>query len=97
VAVTGSVVAGNGAGFVAASAAGQSITSLSLSHSSAVGNGTGIRAQGTNATLWLAQSTVVENGTGYSAVSGGTLDSFGDNYFAANGSNAGSLMPVGQQ
>jgi hypothetical protein len=38
-----------------------------------------------------SKSTVIGNSTGYDASSGGTLSSFGDNYFASSGSSYGTL------
>ena len=94
VAVTDSVAANGFAGFRATADA--SSINLSLTHSLAEGNNFGLEVAGI-ATLWLAQSTVIGNGTGYSIVGSGVLNSFGDNYFAANSSNTGSLTTVGRQ
>jgi hypothetical protein len=62
-----------------------------------VGNQAGVLAQGTNATLWLAQSTITGNGSGYTANMGGVINSYGDNYFSANPLNSGSLTAVTKQ
>jgi hypothetical protein len=98
VAVTDSVAVHNGlVGFHVDSPAGYPVSKLSLTHSLAAGNVTGIEANEANATLWLAQSTVTGNGTGYNASLGGTIFSYGDNYFAANGGNTGILSSVSKQ
>jgi len=97
VTVTDSVASNNGSqGFFANSTAGAGgIVNMTLTRSLVVDNAVGVEAQGTNATIWLAQSTVTGNGSGYLA-SGGTLNTFGDNYIA-NGGNSGSLTPVSKQ
>jgi hypothetical protein len=104
VGVTDSVAANNaassgsiGSGFIVHSAANQSVSNLSLTHALTEGNGFGVSAIGANATLWLAQSTMTGNGTGFSASSGGVINSYGDNYFATNGANSGSLTGVSKQ
>jgi hypothetical protein len=97
VAVTDSVVSDSFIGIEVASSAGHSVANLSLTHILAVGNGGGIIAQGTNATLWLAQSTITGNSFGYNANTGGIINSYGDNYFVANPNNGGILTPVAKQ
>jgi hypothetical protein len=52
----------------------------------------GLIAVGTNATLWLAQSTVTGNATGYISDGGAVINTYGDNYFAANGNPIGSSL-----
>jgi hypothetical protein len=85
-------------GFFATSSAGHSVTNLSLTHVLASGNFTGVEANGTNATIWLAQSTVTENTHGFDVEPGAVINSYGDNYLAAaNGSNTGSLTSVSKQ
>jgi len=98
VAVTDSSAAHGNFGFVVASAAGQSVTSLSLTHTLAEGNSNaGVRALGTNSTLWLAQSTVTGNTASFDVESGGVINSYGDNYFSANGVPTGSLSTATKQ
>ena len=99
VAVTDSVAANSsfGIGFEVRSTSGASPTNLSLTHSLAEGNAIGVEAFGVNATLWLAQSTVMGNNTSFNATMGGVIDSFLDNYFAANNSFAGMLTTAGKQ
>ena len=93
-----SVAANNGLlGFGAASDTSNSTTNVTLTHSLAEGNGTGVEAVGVNATLWLAQSTVTGNADGFNASSSGVIDTFQDNSFANNGANTGSLTPVSQR
>jgi hypothetical protein len=95
VAVTDSVAAHNHAiGFFVQSSAGHSIVNLSLTHTLAEGNATGIETFGQNATIWLAQSTLSGN-TVQSFV--GDINTFGDNYFIANADSSGTLTAVGKQ
>jgi hypothetical protein len=100
--VTDSVAAnnvsgGNGTGFLVQSAANQSVATLAVMHSSAIANSFGISAFGANTTLVVGQSTVTGNTTGYSASSGGIIDSYGDNNIFINGANMGSLSLVTKQ
>jgi hypothetical protein len=97
VAVTDSVVSNSFISIEVTSSSGHSVANLSLTHTLVVGNGGGVLAQGTNATLWLAQSTITGNGSGYNANIGGVVNSYGDNYFANNPSNSGVLTPVTKQ
>jgi hypothetical protein len=90
-------VPGDGVGFFVQSAMSHSITTLSLTRSSATGNSYGITAAGTNATMLIGQSTVTGNGVGYLAESSGTISSYGDNYIGANGTNGGSLGSTTKQ
>jgi hypothetical protein len=95
--VTDSTAANNTLGFVVQSTTSRSVSNLSLTHSLAEGSAPGVGAIGVNATLWLAQSTVTGNSVGFIANSSGVINTYGDNYFAANGSNTGSLTPVDKQ
>jgi hypothetical protein len=99
VAVTDSVAANNDTvGFFVESATSHSVTHLSLTHTLAEADRNGVEAFGTNATLWIARSTVTGNTLhGFNAGSGGVINSFGDNYFAVNGANGGSLTNVSAQ
>jgi hypothetical protein len=98
VAVTDSVADNNGAGFFVASLSGASISNLSLTHVQAAGNIVGVQSNGTNATLWLAQSTVTGSvNHGFSAINGGVINSYSDNYLQANGTNAGTLTSATKQ
>jgi len=99
VAVTDSVAANNGSqGFIVQSSTTHSISNLSLTHVLSEGGGIGVEATGPNATLWLAQSTVTGSSiNGFAASLGGVIKSFGDNYFAADASNLGSLTSAGKQ
>jgi hypothetical protein len=97
--VSESVAAGNvNVGFFAGSSSGHAPTTLTLFHSVAANNGTGIEATNTNSTLTVAQSAVTGNaGAGWSVNGGVVIQSYGDNYFNGNGSNQGSLTPVTKQ
>jgi len=99
--VSDSVAAGNiEFGFYAFTQSGNAPTSLTVSHSIAANNGTGVRAEGlggTGATVRLANSTVTGNVIGWQAVSGGVMDSYGDNYIDGNEGNTGSLTSISKQ
>jgi hypothetical protein len=99
VAATDSVATSNSVvGFIIESAPSRSVSNLSLTRSQAVGNGIGVEAEATNATLWLAESTLTGNATGFDIVGGGVIMSYGDNDLAAaNGAPVGSLTPVSRQ
>jgi len=98
VAVAESVAANSsGGGFLAYSTSGQALTTLSVFHSVAANNGTGIFANGTGATLRLAQSQVTGNSAGWTVQNGGVIASYADNYIDGNGANTGSLTPIGKQ
>jgi hypothetical protein len=95
VAANGNTFNGN-TGFDVESGTNQSVSTLSLTHSLAVGNAIGVAA-GQNSTLWLAQSTVTGNAVGYDATNG-VIKSYGDNYLlAGNNSNLGSLTSASRQ
>jgi hypothetical protein len=91
VTVTDSVLANNGAdGVNAGIQANMALTAVQI-----IGNGKGIYAF--EGTVWLAQSTVAGNTVSYD-LEAGTLNSYGDNYFANNGNPTnGSLTPVSKQ
>jgi hypothetical protein len=97
VSMTDSVVSNSFIGIIAASNSTHSAVNLSLTHVLAVGNQGAVTAQGTNATVWLAQSTIINNPGGYSANTGGIINSFGDNYFGNNNTNSGMLTPITRQ
>ncbi|HEX3439181.1 MAG TPA: right-handed parallel beta-helix repeat-containing protein, partial [Pseudolabrys sp.] len=86
VAVTNSVAVNNGdEGFSVSSNMSHSVSNLSLTHSLAEGNGNGVVAVGINAAVWLAQSTVTGNTFGFVIGTGGVINTYVDNYFAAMG------------
>jgi hypothetical protein len=95
VGVVDSVAANNGSQGFFIETSGSAIN-LSLTHTLTEGNGIGVQATGTNATIWLAQSTVTGNTTGFNASSSGVINTFQDNYFTNNGPNTGSLTNVGK-
>jgi hypothetical protein len=99
VAVTDSVANNNpnGIGFYVTSAVLHSATNVVLTRTTASGNGVGVEASGTAATIRLAQSTITGNTTGYDAASSGVILSYGDNYIDANGSNTGALGSATRQ
>jgi hypothetical protein len=83
--VSESVAAGNvGFGFCSFTQSGKAPTSLMVFHSVAANNGTGVEANGTGATVRLANSTVTGNAVGWIAQSIGVVDSYGDNYIDGN-------------
>jgi hypothetical protein len=96
--VSESVAAGNTQfGFVSFTPSGSAPTSLMVFHSVAANNGTGVVAQGTGATVRLANSTVTGNATGWSVDGTSLIGSYGDNYIDGNGSNSGSLNSIPRQ
>jgi hypothetical protein len=95
VAVTDSVAANNNVGFAARSSAGQSITNLALTNVQVTGNAYGIGAY-SGATLWLAHSTLTGNASEFD-INGGAINSYGDNYAAANPTANGSLGTATKQ
>jgi hypothetical protein len=93
-------VASNNAnfGFLVASAAGHSISTMTLTRVVSSGNDIGIEAFGQNATLLLAQSTVTGNTSGgFNASGGGAIRSYGDNSIDNNGGNTGALGAATRQ
>lgn len=93
--VTDSKAANNvGAGFAVASSPGHPVTNLTVVRSLAANNGTGLIANGANATLRLLQSTVTGNTTSWSASSGGVLRSYGDNTIDGNGDGGPALTII---
>src|SRR5579862_549601 len=93
--ITDSVAANNpsGAGFGAYSLSGHAATSLMVTRSVSANNDQGLFAA-TNATLWVGQSTVTENASGWTNGGGGTMQSYGTNQIAGNGSSQGQLPAV---
>jgi len=97
VAVTDSVVA-NSSSFGILSKplpATSGTVNITVTRSQIVNNGIGIEAA--IGTIWLGDSTVTGNTTIGFSVSGGAINTFGDNYIADNGPNNGSLTPVSKQ
>ena len=93
-----SVAAGNvGDGFFSNTQAGQAPTSVMVFHSVAANNINGVAANGTGATLRLANSTVTGNIRGWRVISSGVLNSYGDNYIDGNGANLGILTSISRQ
>jgi hypothetical protein len=82
--VSDSVAANSlGAGFLANSTSSQ--VNLTVIRSVAANNLVGLSANGAGATVRVGQSTVTGNTGSWQATSGGSLQSFGDNYIASNG------------
>jgi hypothetical protein len=81
--------AANGLSLIGTNSTGQAPITLMLFHSVAANNITGVRADGTGATLRIANSMVTGNTNGWQAVSGGVVESYGDNYIDGNTSNEG--------
>jgi hypothetical protein len=79
-----SVAAGNaGVGFTAFTSAGHASTTFMLFHSVAANNDGGLFAQG-GAILRTARSMVTGNSLGWTADTGGSVQSYGDNYIDGN-------------
>jgi hypothetical protein len=95
VTVVDSVVVNNaGVGFISVTTAGHAVTDVLLVRCVAVNNGTGIQADGTNATLRSAQSTVTGNATGWDALNGSTLFTYSDNNVDGNTAGEGAQTPL---
>jgi hypothetical protein len=99
VTVSESIAAGNvGAGFSTFTPIGNpSPVSISLFHSVATHNGTGLTANGPQAVIILAQSMVAYNTVGWQLQFGGIIGTFADNYVTGNGISTGSLTTVAKQ
>ncbi len=97
--VRDSVAAGNSdAGFLASGFGANNVAELNLESCMAVGNGTGIRAEGVSGGAGVARvsnSIVTDNGTGLMVGSAGAIESRGNNTVAGNATNVdGSLTPL---
>jgi Right handed beta helix region len=96
VTVSDSVSANNEVGYSVTTETGKAATKLVLFHSVATNNQVGL-AVDAGAVLRAAQSMVTWNTTAGFQISGGVIQSYGDNYFDGNGSNTGSLTSVTRQ
>jgi len=86
--VSDSVAAGNGqVGFFSETSSSTAPISVMVFHSVAANNFYGVSAQGSGATLRLANSTVTGNTNGWQVFISGIVDSYGDNYIDGNTSN----------
>jgi len=94
-AVTDSVSVGNQSGFAVETIAPSTAT-LTVTRSQAIGNETGWLANGTNATMFVAQSSVTGGTYAFQASSSAVINSYGDNYIT-NAAHIGSLTPVSKQ
>jgi hypothetical protein len=91
-AVYDSVAAGNGVGaggvgFLAETTPGSAPTTLTVFHSVAAYNNTGLQSVGSGATLRIAQSLVTGNAVGWTPGNGSSVLSDGDNTIEGNTSN----------
>jgi hypothetical protein len=86
VVVRDSVIGNNAvSGISSFTAAGHSVTSVTVDRSASVLNGAnGILSQGANAFVFLTESTVMANTTGLNAVSGGAIFSYQNNRLTGN-------------
>jgi len=88
VTIVDSVAANNAnVGMSSITATGSAPVTVMVLRSVAANNGLGIAAQGTNATLLVGQSAVTGNANGWGIITGGTLQSYGDNKIDGNVSN----------
>ena len=96
--VTDSVASGGTYGFYSRSDDVLPIpTILAAVRSVSAYNTNGLYAQGSAATIRLAESTVMDNpGAGWQILSA-TIESFGDNNVRGNGANTGSLTTIPKQ
>jgi hypothetical protein len=72
-------------------------SNVSVTHSLVEGNAVGLAGEGTGGAIWLAQSTLTGNGNSFELSTNSVINTFGDNYFVANGAPTGSTTPVGKQ
>ena len=70
---------------------------ISLFHSVATLCGTGLNAEGADATISAANSMVTVNSIDWNSVGGAVVQSYGDNYFLGNTSPSGNPTPVLRQ
>jgi hypothetical protein len=91
-------VISTGAGIgVSAKSSDSGVASVFLDRSTSMANtGDGVHAEGKSSFINLAQSMIVANATGISTGSGGSVNSYGNNYvnanFVADGNPSGPLM-----
>jgi hypothetical protein len=94
VSVRNSVLAGNGYGLFAFASSRHGV--INLESSIVSGNGTGVNADGANATINMSNVTVVNNGTGLLSSSGGQIVSFGNNKITDNTTNGSPTKTISQ-
>jgi hypothetical protein len=96
--VVDSVAAHNGSfGFVASTNSSQAPTKLMLFHSVAANNGTGLEANGTGATVRAFQMMLTGNTNGWTAFSGGGVQSYGNNSIDGNTGNETAPPSIAQK
>jgi hypothetical protein len=94
VAITDSESSGNTYAGIT-SFAGTGTTRLNIASSTSSGNGTGLNANGANATLRVGTSIVSHNNTGFAISNSATMTSFGTNQIVDNPSGAPPVaMPI---
>jgi hypothetical protein len=92
--IRNSVITGNGVGLLADALLGTLIAELSIEDCLITHNQTGIEVRPPTSTARLSNSTVTNNGIGVN-VSGGVLETRGNNTVRGNGTNvSGSLTPI---
>lgn len=85
VAIHNSMATGNtNNGIIAVGPTGGAILKVMIDESVSSNNGTGVTANGPNATIFLSASALTGNATGLNVVNSGTLSSFGNNRVAGN-------------
>lgn len=91
-----SVATEDGFGFRLSS--GSASATLMIVNSEVYLNNSGVASNGGSATLIIGNSKIYRHPFfGFERTNLGTLKTFGNNYFANNGGNLGSLTPIGQQ
>ena len=89
-----SVASNNAVGLLAISTTGKAVTTLVAVRSEIANNSNGLQAQGTNASIFLAESTVAGNATAFNTSGGGALNSYNNNYVAGNALHGSALSSV---
>ena len=95
VTATGTTAAGNsGSGFFLTAPNG---AALHLDRCAASGNGTGVRAGGASGVVRISTTVVSDNTLGLAAVSGGVIESFGNNRVAGNTTDGAPTVLIPEQ
>jgi hypothetical protein len=93
--MTDSVASHNGDGIYVLSGADGANINISVTHSLFVRNGIGFTAEGTNTSIWLAQSTLAGNETSFFAGNGGEVVTYGDNYVSGDNGPPSGVFTTG--
>jgi hypothetical protein len=94
-ALADSLVAGNAFGLVVNSTTGQAATQVVATRMAVANNGTGVAVGlAATASLRIGQSAITGNAHGWQIVTGGFLESYGDNMVDGNTADEGPMSPI---